>query len=141
MSAHDLLSRLEMVKRTGPGRYIARCPAHDDRSPSLAIRVTDDERILLHCFAGCSVHEVVGAVNLTLDALFPSRPLPDGRKPERNPFSAADALRCIDFEASLVYLVALHVLEDRPLSDEQFERLALAAERISDAKEAVWKMH
>ena len=44
-----LLSRLDKVKRIANDRYTAICPAHDDRSPSLAIKETDD-RLLLHCF-------------------------------------------------------------------------------------------
>ncbi|MEQ1600386.1 MAG: hypothetical protein ABL885_01305, partial [Methylophilaceae bacterium] len=33
-----LLSKLDKVKQNGAGKWIARCPAHDDRSPSLAIK-------------------------------------------------------------------------------------------------------
>lgn len=138
MSAHILLSRLDRVKSTGPGRWEARCPAHDDRVPSLGVRELDDGRILIHCFAGCSAHEVVSAVGLEESDLFPPRPLWEGRKPERAPFRAADALRCLDFEARLVYEMALDMLEGKPLSDAQFERLALAVERIEAAKWVVW---
>jgi hypothetical protein len=141
MSADALLSRLDRVKRTGPDRYIARCPAHDDKGPSLAVRELDDGRTLVHCFAGCSVHEVVAALGLELDDLFPPRPLADGRKPERNPFSAADALCCIALEARLVYLAALETLDGKALSDADFERLALAVERIEAAEGVVWKAH
>lgn len=141
MSADTLLSRLDRVKRTGPDRYQARCPAHDDRGPSLTVRELDDGRTLVHCFAGCSVHEIVSAVGMGLSDLFPPRPLLDGRKPERNPFSAADALRCLAFEARLVHLAALETLEGKSLNDADFERLALAVERIDDAMEAVWTTH
>jgi hypothetical protein len=141
MSADTLLSRLDRVKRTGPDKWLARCPAHDDRGPSLAVRELDDGRTLVHCFAGCSVHEVVAALGLELDALFPPRPLFDGRKPERNPFSAADALRCLAFEARLVYLAALETLEGNVLNDADFERLALAVERFEAAEGAVWTTH
>ena len=47
-----LLDRLEAVRETGSSRWIARCPAHDDSSPSLAVRELDDGRILLHDFGG-----------------------------------------------------------------------------------------
>jgi hypothetical protein len=33
--------------------WTARCPAHDDRNPSLSITEDRDGRVLLHCFAGC----------------------------------------------------------------------------------------
>ncbi len=61
----DLLNKLEKVKGS-KGRWIACCPAHVDRSPSLAITETDDGRILLKCFAGCSAQQVVEAVGMDL---------------------------------------------------------------------------
>ena len=65
MSAADLLlSRLDGVRRTGSGRWIARCPAHDDRRPSLSVRELDDGRTLLHCFSGCSPDAVLDAIGL-----------------------------------------------------------------------------
>lgn len=135
---HDLLDRLQGVKRTGPGRWIARCPAHDDRHPSLSIRELDDGRILVHCFAGCDVYAIVSAVGMELSDLFPPRPLLDGRRPERNPFSAEDALRCLAFEARLVQLAALDQLAGRALTQKDVERLSLAADRIDEALGVVW---
>ena len=34
MSIETLLDRLDGVRESGPGKYLSRCPAHDDRSPS-----------------------------------------------------------------------------------------------------------
>jgi DNA primase len=48
-----LLSRLTGLKQTAKG-WVALCPAHADKSPSLSIRLADDGKILLHCFAGCA---------------------------------------------------------------------------------------
>ncbi|TAL44373.1 MAG: hypothetical protein EPN89_14135 [Methylovulum sp.] len=64
-----LLAALEKVKKTGADR----CPAHADRSPSLSIRYVDN-KILLHCFGGCAVDEVVSAIGLTLSDLMPDNP-------------------------------------------------------------------
>ena len=68
MELEAFLSRLEKVRGKN-GSYTACCPAHRDKSPSLAIR-QDGERILLHCFAGCDVNSVVSSVGLTLGDLF-----------------------------------------------------------------------
>ena len=46
MELEAFLSRLEKVRGKN-GSYTACCPAHRDKSPSLAIR-QDGERILLH---------------------------------------------------------------------------------------------
>lgn len=40
---------------------LCRCPAHDDRSPSLSVRV-GRTRLLLHCFAGCQATEILKAL-------------------------------------------------------------------------------
>jgi len=138
VSADTLLSLLDKVKRTGPDRWVARCPAHDDRGPSLAVRELEDGRVLVHCFAGCCVDEVVSAAGLEMSDLFPHRPLHDGRKRERRPFSADDALRCLDFEATLVLVAAQDVLSGKPLSEADRDRLAVAVERITLAKAVVW---
>ena len=73
MSADVLLSLLDKVRSRGPGQWSARCPAHDDDGPSLSIKETPDGVVLVRCFAGCSVDEVVGAVGLDLADLFPPR--------------------------------------------------------------------
>lgn len=137
MSAIDnLLAHLDKVKRTGPGTWTSRCPAHDDRGPSLAVRELDDGRTLVHCFAGCSVDEVLQAVGLTFSDLYPPRALDHPAKPERRPFPAADVLRAIGFEALVVCASAVAVLEGKPFSQQDRERLTLAASRIQAAMTA-----
>jgi len=44
------------------GGWLARCPAHDDRKPSLSIREGDDGKVLVHCHAGCDQSEVIAAL-------------------------------------------------------------------------------
>ena len=136
MSARELLDRLEKVRKTGSGRWLACCPAHDDRRPSLALRELDDGRVLVHCFAGCSAHEVVSAVGLDLSDLFPPREIEFGKgKPERRPFPATDILRCIAFEALVVMTLGKSLLAG-PLSEVDNKRLMLAVVRIYLAMDA-----
>jgi hypothetical protein len=135
MGADALLSRLDRVKQTGAGRWIARCPGHDDKSPSLAIREIDDGRVLIHDFAGCSAGEVLSAVGLEFDALFPERPVEHHFKKERRPFSALDALRCIAFEATLAAVCASNVARGIQLTDADISRAHTAAGRIQHALE------
>lgn len=139
MSAHldNLLSRLDRVTRGGtPGSWRARCPSHGGKGLTLAIKEGDDERVLLHCFAGCDVHEITAAVGLEVSDLFP--PTTSSGKPSREGIPAGDALRCLDFEAHMVLRFAAVVADGTPLDDAQFDRLALAIERIATAMSAVW---
>ncbi len=135
MSADILLQQLQKVKQTKPGCWIACCPAHDDRTASLSIRELDDGRVLVHCFAGCSVEEVLGAAGLTFDALYPEKPIEHG-KPERRPFPTADILRAIAFESTLVLIAAADLLAGQPFTEANRARLALACSRIQAALKA-----
>jgi putative DNA primase/helicase len=45
--------------RVAGGGWMARCPAHDDRTPSLSIRVADDNKVLVRCHAGCDQKRVI----------------------------------------------------------------------------------
>jgi hypothetical protein len=139
-SAGILLERLAGVKRTGPGRWIALCPAHDDRKPSLAIRALGDGRTLVHCFAGCDVSSVLAAVGLGFDALFPERPIEHG-KPERRPFPAADVLTAVLLEVTIVLVAAADLAAGKQPSETDRERLLLAISRIEQALAAAGVNH
>jgi len=68
MTIDELVSGLDAVRRSGCG-YMARCPAHDDRSPSLSIR--EGERgLLVRCFAGCSWTDICEAIGVKPKDLF-----------------------------------------------------------------------
>jgi hypothetical protein len=136
-----LLSRLDRVKRTGSGTWSTRCPAHDDRGPSLAVRELDDGRILVHCFAGCDVHNVLAAVDLDISDLFPQRSIAHSVKPERRPFPAADVLRAVGFEVLVVAAAAAALLAGEPLTAVDRERLILAVSRIQAALTAAGVSH
>ena len=130
-----LLQHLDGLRSAGPNRWMAKCPAHEDRSPSLSIREMDDGRILVHCFAGCSVHEIVSAVGLELTNLFPPR---DSQhfKSERRPFPAADILRAIAFEALVVAVAGSAMLAGEPFNAVDRDRLFMAVSRIHAALNA-----
>jgi len=123
MNAVDnLLARLEGVKGTGPSRWIARCPAHADKRPSLSI-----------CVGGCGIEEVLGAVRLGFDALFPDKPIQHA-KGEQRPFHALDVLECLATEAMIIAVAAANLQQGVTLSDADRGRLLLAAERIQSAR-------
>jgi putative DNA primase/helicase len=70
VSALELvLSRLEGVKKDGRG-WKARCPAHEDRKPSLSVSEGDEGKVLLHCHTGCNPADIVAAMGLTMGDLF-----------------------------------------------------------------------
>src|SRR5262249_61177390 len=42
--------------------WMARCPAHDDREPSLAITDARDGKVRVRCHAGCNQQDVIAAL-------------------------------------------------------------------------------
>jgi putative DNA primase/helicase len=60
MSAANIASALGGF-RSGAA-WIARCPAHNDRKPSLSICDADEGKILIHCHAGCDQKRVIVAL-------------------------------------------------------------------------------
>jgi len=132
MGADKLLSRLQRVKRTGPGKWIASCPTREDRSPSLAIREMEDGRVLLHDFGGDSVEAILGAVGLSFSDLYPTQP-GTFAKPVRRPFNASDVLSHVAFESSVAAVVIADVVKRDGATEEDLDRLLVAAQRLDNA--------
>ena len=59
MNFHELARALN-GKRSGDG-YLARCPAHEDHTPSLSIS-SSSEKVLFYCHAGCTQENVISAL-------------------------------------------------------------------------------
>mgnify|MGYP000611776177 CR=1 FL=1 len=135
MSADKLLSRLQRVKRTGPGKWIASCPTREDRCPSLAVREMDDGTILLHDFGGDSVEAILGAVGLSFTDLYPDKP-GTYRKPAMRPFNASDVLALVAFESSVAAIVISDVVKNDGATEQDLDRLLVAAQRLGNAAEA-----
>lgn len=117
-----LLPRLEGLKSAGLQQWKARCPAHDDRDPSLCVREVDDGTLLVKCWAGCSADEICAAIGLGLRDLFVSRGGQD-RKPS---VSAKDRL----LERMVVQIGTALLSSGCMLSGEDQKRLDLAKQRL-----------
>jgi hypothetical protein len=128
VKASALLDRLDRVKQTGAGRWLARCPNHEDRSPSLSIRELDDGRVLLHDFGGCSTGDVLAALGLQMGDLF-EKPLGD-LAPSHSRVPAVDLLKLADHEILVAALILDDVVAHRRINPDQLSRLTQAAAKI-----------
>jgi hypothetical protein len=131
-AARRVLDRLQGVKVSKPGSWMALCPAHEDRSPSLSIRELIDGRVLLHCFSGCETADVLKAIDLTISDLF-LKPLENYLPPVTGGFTALELLRLIQHEVTVAALIVSDAAA-RPLTDEEQNRLWDAAGRIGQAR-------
>ena len=130
---NGLLARLDGVIELGHGKYKAKCPSHDDRTPSLHIKECDDGHTLIHCFAGCESESVLDAVGLTFAALFKEGSTYSHIKPQKW-LNASDAIATLDHEALVVAIIGADFLEHKEIDEPTWSRLAQSVERINSAR-------
>jgi hypothetical protein len=129
---NELLARLKQVKKSGASTWKACCPAHDDRSPSMSIKETPEGAILIHCFAGCSVPDIVASVGLELSDLFPA-PLDKFAnvvKGNKHAFNARDAVAFMAKESLFVAACCVVLREQGFLPEKDKDRLMSTSGRL-----------
>ncbi|MDE2255904.1 MAG: hypothetical protein KGL42_16775 [Betaproteobacteria bacterium] len=138
-----LLPRLEGVIKTGKG-WRARCPSHGGKSASLAITEGDNGTLLLHCFAGCPVHDVLGAVGLQMGDLFQRQHYRNMNPAERSQLRQAAliprwraALDVLRHEATVLLIAASKMGDGDLLDDAELTRMRVAALKIFDCGEVL----
>ena len=95
MNADQIADRVH-ARRSAVG-WIARCPAHEDRSPSLSIRAGEGGRVLLHCFSGCGITAICDAMHLKVCDLFPG---PSAGQPKQRAVREAE-VQIVDLRSRL----------------------------------------
>ena len=137
MTIETLLSRLDRVKETGPGRWLARCPSHNDKKPSLSIRETEDGVVLIKCWSGCGYEDVVASVGLEAQHLF-AKP-PENRPPLKphEKWIPRDVIKALADEVFVVVLAASDILRSETFTELDHARLLLATMRIEAAAREV----
>ena len=137
----NTLSRLDKPRQRQPGQWSARCPAHPDKSPSLSVRETPEGSVLLHCFGGCEVAEIVAAMGLELHDLFPPQDKPTGTpKKIANLLTAGQALELLHTEATLIAIALTNVFKGTAVAETDMTRLRQAAGRIGLLREQTKKV-
>ncbi len=118
MTIETLLSRLGRAKETGSSRWVACCPSHDDRTPSLSIKQLECGKILIHCFAGCGAFDVLDSINLSMSDL-----CTDDWKPTKPPRWAA-------LDATIVIIARDNISRGIKLNDADMQRYKKAVRRL-----------
>lgn len=68
------LQSFKNVKQTAPNQYICRCPAHFDKKSSLSISYNQiEDKIALHCHAGCATADILTEVGKTWADIMPTK--------------------------------------------------------------------
>ena len=135
-TSNAILSRLDKVREIGSNRWIASCPAHEDKSPSLSIRELPDGRTLVHCFAGCATEDVLSAVSLSWKDLRPETYTAQSGAPAwARKFNPLDLLQIVSEEVTVVAIVASDMLATKTIGEGEWKRLATAAGRINRVRD------
>lgn len=137
-------SRLDSkyIRNTRKG-FSARCPAHEDRTASLAVSEGENGTVI-HCFAGCQTDDVLGALGLTFSDLYPPRDRASLTPAERSQARAAvieagwaAALKTLAQDVLLLQAAAGMLAQGLPLPPSDLTALSAAAIRIDNAKEVL----
>lgn len=129
---NNLLANLKQVKKTGRDSWKACCPAHDDRSPSMAVKVARSGAILLHCFAGCSVPEIMDAIGMDMGDLFPE-PMDatvNVVRGNKHAFNARDAVAYMAKESLFVAACCVTLREQGALPEKDKDRIMEISGRL-----------
>lgn len=131
-SAGEKFLSLVPHRYTGKDHGVFKSPTRDDRKWSGVFRIMHDGRLLIHDHGGDSANEILAAIGLKMSDLFPE-PITARGKPERRPFPAADTLRAVAFEGTVILAIGASLMAGQPFDRE---RLALALERVNGALSA-----
>lgn len=125
-----ILNRLDRVKSTGPGRWLACCPAHNDRHPSFTVRETEDNTILMKCWVGCSIDQILSALELEKKDLFPHRTEYLAQLKPHERWIPRDILACLADDLLRAYVYVTYTERGEPIGEKAVEDLENIARRF-----------
>lgn len=131
-----LIALLDGVKPRGPGCWVARCPAHSDRTPSLSVQEVDDGRVLLHDFGGCDTEKILAFVGLEFRDIMPEH-LDGANSPraQARPY-LKDVILLAKHETNVAAITVARVLRGEKIPEE-WDRLTRCYRILTDLCDAM----
>lgn len=129
----EVTNRLKGVIKRHNGGLLAFCPSHDDRKGrSLAVTLGRKGQVLMHCFAGCSIHEITAAIDLNTSDLF-IRSDSKYEPQTRAYFNDWQILSALRHDALIVLIAARTMLTGKALPEADVATLSGAVIRTHEA--------
>ena len=127
-----VLARLDNPRPSGRNRWRCVCPSCGGNKSALSVGIGDDDAVLLRCWKGCDAAAVVGSLGLQLHELFPPKLSGHGSAPmrRRGMLTAGQAMEVTAFECLLVWTAASNLANGHALTNDDRDRLGVAAQRI-----------
>ena len=129
--AQTILERLEGVQGPPHGPWMARCPAHRDRTASLHVTEKPDGRVIFHCHGGCGGADVVEALGLNFSDLKPAGSVTAGPSPVER--SASKSLRAVAHASLVCVTLCGDVARGKIVSEKQVGLAISLANEIQNA--------
>lgn len=132
----NLLSRLHHIKakkpnKTGCSQWQALCPSHPDKTPSLTITECADGTVLVKCWSGCTIDEIVKAIGLELKDLFVQQPDNYTRQYQALNKKICPSKEAIEHEQLIIQIAQSHLKKSNVLTSTDHQRYQQAKKRLS----------
>ena len=131
-----ILNQLDKVKAYGNNKWLACCPAHNDKHPSLKVTMTDDGKILIKCWAGCDISAVLKALSIEMADLFPDK-ISYAKRSKPPKFNRIELFERLVFEALILYVAIQQLQQGTPLNEVDALRVGQAMSLIDELKAEV----
>lgn len=125
----NFLSRLEKVKQVGQGQWVACCPVHDDKNPSMSVS-EKNETFVVHCHS-CKAGgtEIMESVGLTANDFYEQVDIPHHIKPIKRRWSTRQICE-LGGESMSVVALLLERLMTLGLEDDEIDTLRLESQKL-----------
>lgn len=136
MNVDNILTHFQKVRKFNnkTNAWVALCPAHPDKTPSLAIKMEGDKP-LFHCFAGCTFEEILSAAGLSHEDLMGERPDHyQSHHPRLDPYKLLDAMA---MDSLRVGLIASRMANGATLAEDEKEALVAISGAFQRAVESI----
>jgi len=137
---HEILSHFENVKKSGDNQYQCKCPNHDDRSNSMGISLSNDgQKVIMNCFAGCSLTDVMQSAGLVWDDIMPNKRVDSfinkgenvvGMLKQKQSFNPYAVLKALSNDILFTALCGLEVSKGRKLEQIDKDKLFETSGRV-----------
>lgn len=119
-----LLNALNKVKQTGKDQWLACCPVHDDKNPSMSISVKDG-KVLCHCHScGANGSDAVQAVGLsTAEVFYGAEPWEFTDTAEREKYAAKHENHKIWKAKNYLEIAQAHLNQGLPITPQEKEKI------------------
>jgi len=136
ISIEEFLSRLQKVRKTGSRSWMACCPSHQDKNPSMTVSEGNDGRILVHCFSQqCGIDDITASVGLEVKDLMPENLGFHRIKPLRIGVNPKDAMCAVRDDMTSFLIWAKTIQRGEVLTGTDTLEMAKAIGRIQMAIE------